>query len=288
MLESLIADRTHLTGPRQVANCYPPVSTSVLTPGTLPRRLEALGWTRRVHVRGAALGDGPAVALVGARAASQAAMDRTHQLAHDLAARGVHIVSGGALGVDGAAHRGALAAGGTTTVVLGSGVDVLYPQRHAALFGEILARGGSLVSMRADGAQPVPGAFVARNRLIAALVDAVIVVEADLRSGSLSTARDALELGRTLAACPGSRGTERLIADGAGLVEDSADALLAANGQARRPDPVELDPTAQRIREAMRAGATSIDMIVHHTGLAVRAVLRALPQIESSFQARKQ
>ncbi|MDX2086635.1 MAG: DNA-protecting protein DprA [Kofleriaceae bacterium] len=278
----------HLTGPRQVANCFPPVSTSVLNSGTFPRRLSALGWKPQVYVRGTQLGDGPAVAIVGARAATQAAMEQAHQLARHLATCGVHIVSGGALGIDGAAHRGALAGGGTTTVVLGSGVDVLYPQRHAELFCEVLARGGSLVSMRPEGAQPLPGAFVARNRLIAALVDAVLVVEADVQSGSLSTAKAALDLGRHLGACPGSPGTDRLIAAGAGIVEDTRDVERLARGELRHEEPEPLDPTEASVRDAMLAGATSVDAIVHHTGLAVRAVLRALPRLQSSFHARKQ
>jgi DNA processing protein len=264
------------------------VSTSVLTPGAFPTRLAAIGWTHEIYVRGAALGDAPAVAIVGARAASQVAMDRAHALAQHLAARGVHIVSGGALGIDGAAHRGALAAGGTTTVVLGGGVDVPYPQRHAPMFAEVVARGGSLVSMRADGGLPLPWTFLARNRLIAALVDAVIVVEADVKSGSLSTARAALDLGRALGASAGSRGTDRLIAQGAALVDDGADADRLLRGDPRRPTPPALDATARQIYDAMCAGATSVDAIVQQTGLAVRAVLRALPQLESSFHARKQ
>ncbi|MBL9014215.1 MAG: DNA-processing protein DprA, partial [Myxococcales bacterium] len=111
--------------------------TSVqLTPGRLPRRLEALGWQHPVRLRGT-LSEGPAVAIVGARAASQLGMDRAHALARHLASTGTHVVSGGALGIDGAAHRGALAAGPTgagTTVVLGSGLDRLYPDRHVPLF----------------------------------------------------------------------------------------------------------------------------------------------------------
>jgi DNA processing protein len=264
------------------------VSTSVLTPGAFPARLAAIGWTRDIYVRGAALRDVPAVAIVGARAASQVAMDRAHALAQHLAARGVHVVSGGALGVDGAAHRGALAVGGTTTVVLGGGVDVPYPQRHAPMFAEVVARGGSLVSMRPDGGLPLRWTFLARNRLIAALVDAVIVVEADVKSGSLSTARAALDLGRALGAFPGSRGTDRLIAAGAAIVDGAEDADRLLRGDPRRPTPPALDATARQIYDAMCAGATSVDAIVQQTGLAVRAVLRALPQLESSFHARKQ
>ncbi|MGE5184075.1 MAG: DNA-processing protein DprA, partial [Acidobacteriota bacterium] len=141
-----------------------------------PRRLTALGWTRELHVRGQ-LAEGPAVAIVGARAASARGMDRAHALARHLAERGVHVVSGGALGIDGAAHRGAGAA--STTVVLGSGVDVPYPRRHAPMFDQIARGGGALVSLLADGTEPRRGTFVQRNPLIAALAEVVVVVEAD-------------------------------------------------------------------------------------------------------------
>jgi DNA processing protein len=133
-----------------------------------------------VYIRGVAPGDQPAVAIVGARAASRDAMDRAHALARHLAGRGVHVVSGGALGVDGAAHRGALAGGGATTVVLGGGLDVLYPPRHAPLFGEVVARGGTLAGLFPDGSEPLRAQFPQRNTLIAALADLVIVVEADV------------------------------------------------------------------------------------------------------------
>jgi DNA processing protein len=209
-------------------------------------------------------------------------MGRAHAIAKHLAARGVHIVSGGALGVDGAAHRGALAGGGTTTVVLGTGVDVLYPARHASLFREVLAKGSALVSMLPDGTGPRRHTFTQRNQLIAALADTVIVVEADVRSGSLSTASSAIKYQRLLAAWPGSAGCDRLLADGAALVESEDDALLAAVGTPRVRPPVPLDPIAMQVRAAIDAGCTSLDEILRTTGLAVRAVLRALPLIEQS------
>ena len=131
-LKSLIRCGSDLTGQAQLANCIPLVTSVVLTPGGLPGRLEALGWRKAVHVRGTLPGAQPSVAIVGARAATATGMARAHALARHLARRGVHLVSGGALGIDGAAHRGALAGGGTTTVVLGSGLDVPYPARHAA------------------------------------------------------------------------------------------------------------------------------------------------------------
>lgn len=233
-----------------------------------------------MYLRGAPLDDAPSVAIVGARAASQLAMDRAHALARHLAGRGIQVVSGGALGVDGAAHRGALAGGGTTTVVLGGGLDVPYPVRHAPLFREVLARGGTLAGMVRDGIAPLPEMFPQRNQLIAALAEVVIVVEADVRSGSLSTAAAARRFGKVVAAWPGSRGCERLLATGAALIESEADAELALAGVPRHRAPVAIDPIAMQVADAIARGVVGVDEIVRHTGLTVRAVLRALPMIE--------
>lgn len=264
-----------------VANCFPPVTTVVLPPSSLPERLQAAGWRRTVFLRGASPGDGPAVAIVGARAASGVGMERAHRIARHLASRGIHVVSGGALGIDGAAHRGALAAGGRTTVVLGGGVDVAYPRRHAALFRAVLERGGGLVGLWPDGTEPRPGTFPQRNPLIAALADAVIVVEADVASGSLSTAKAARALGRVVAAWPGSRGCERLLAAGAAIVEDEADAERVLGGDPRHREPaIARDPIAAQVRDAIAAGAAGVDAIVRRTGLTTRAVLRALPRLD--------
>ncbi|HEU4612456.1 MAG TPA: DNA-processing protein DprA, partial [Kofleriaceae bacterium] len=197
------------------------------------------------------------------------------------AGRGVQVVSGGALGIDGAAHRGALAGGGYTVVVLGSGVDVAYPARHAGLFDQIVASGGALVSMFPLGMQPRRGSFVERNALIAALADAVVVIEADVRSGSLSTAAAARKQGRIVAAYPGSPGCQRLIASGAALVEEVADVVAILDGRPRYPAPPSLDDNARKVRDALAAGVRGVDALVRHTGLPVRAVLRALPQLES-------
>lgn len=263
-----------------MANCFPLVSTAVLTPDQLPKRLQALGWARPVYLRGEPLRDGSAVAIVGARAASRAALDRAHALGRHLAAGGVQVVSGGALGVDGAAHRGALAGRGGTTVVLGSGLDVLYPPRHAPLFREILGHGGTLVGMQPDGTHPLPGMFPQRNQLIAALADVVIVVEAELRSGTMSTVAAARAFGRLVAAWPGSPGCERLLATGAAIIEAAADAELALAGTPRHRAPRAVDPIARQVQDAIAHGAAGIDEIVRHTGLTVRAVIRALPLIE--------
>ena len=257
------------------------MATVVLTSEALPARLRALGWKPPLYLRGA-LSDGPAVAIVGARAATTVAMNRAHHIARHLAARGVHVVSGGALGIDGAAHRGALAGGGTTTVVLGSGCDVLYPERHAPLFETALANGGAIVSMVADGTQPRRGTFLSRNRLIAALADGVIVVEADVRSGSLSTAKFAIRMNRVLAAWPGSRGCDRLLGQGAAIVESIHDAELVSRGTPRMPKALidSADPEVALVREAIAAGARGVDAIMRHTDLPLRAVLRVLYTLE--------
>src|SRR5262245_28755410 len=194
----------------------------------------ALLWTRGSTASLNAL----AVAIVGSRAASPYALSVAEQLAGDLAARGVVIVSGLARGVDSAAHRGALAAGGITIAVLGSGVDVIYPREHAALAAAIDER-GAVVSELVPGTPPNPCFFPLRNRIISGLSRAVVVVEANERSGSLITARCALDQGRDVLAVPGNvltgrnRGAHALLRDGAKIVE-SADDILEELGLAVR------------------------------------------------------
>ncbi len=268
-----------------MANCNAPVTSIVLTPEQFPPRLVTAGWKRELRVRGT-LTDGPAVAIVGSRAASRQGMDRAHAIAKHVAARHVQVISGGALGIDGAAHRGALAGGGVTTVVLGSGVDVAYPRRHAGLFDQIVAGGGALVSMLPDGTPPRPHTFPQRNPLIAALADVVVVVEADVRSGSLSTARAARGFGKVLCAWPGSRGCEALLATGAAVVEHPDDVIAALDGTPRFRAPAILDPIATAVRDALDGGVRGVDALVRHTGLTVRAVLRALVVIESSWRSQ--
>jgi DNA processing protein len=178
------------------------------------------------------------LAIVGARAATMTGCRTARELAAASARGGMTIVSGGALGIDAAAHRGALDAGGVTFAVLGCGVDVVYPERHAALYQEIAVAGGVL-SEYAPGTPGRPGNFPARNRIIAALAESVLVVEAGLRSGALITARVARRLGRTVLAVPGSPGTDQLIADGAAFPVFDAESLAAvlAGEAIARPVP---------------------------------------------------
>lgn len=176
--------------------------------------------------------DPPALAaIVGTRRASPEGLEIAHTLGRGLAGSEVTVVSGMALGVDSAAHAGAVEVCGPTIAVLGGGADVPYPTRKAGLYAGIIAAGGVIVSEMPPGFRAFRWNFPARNRIIAALAPATIVVEAAERSGSLITAELALELGRDVAAVPGpvlswrSRGTNALLRDGATLIRDVQDAL---------------------------------------------------------------
>jgi DNA processing protein len=202
-----------------------------------------------------ARGEDPAgdrtVAIVGARRAGPRAIERTEALAADLAADGWIIVSGGALGIDAAAHRGSLRAGGCTIAVLGSGLDRPAPRSHAGLFDEIVAAGGAVLSEWPMETEARPGHFPRRNRVIAGMARAVLVMAAGGRSGAHITARIAVEeLGRDVGAVPGDpddplvEGCLRLIRDGAAVLRQADDARellagtepLAISARAARPD----------------------------------------------------
>jgi len=198
---------------------YPPALAAIVDP---PPVLWVCGRRAALH--------GPAVAIVGSRAGSSYALSVAERLAADLAARGVAIVSGLARGVDSAAHRGALSASGVTIGVLGSGPDVVYPPEHRPLALEIAGL-GAVVSELAPGTPPRACFFPLRNRVISGLVRAVVVIEAGEKSGSLITARCALEQGREVLAVPGNvlngrnRGGHALLRDGAKIVEAADDIL---------------------------------------------------------------
>lgn len=170
------------------------------------------------------------VAIVGARAASRAALAAADAIAADLARAGVVVASGLARGVDSAAHAGALDAGGTTIAVLGTGIDCVYPPENEELFDRI-GRFGLLLTEFPPGTQPFPGNFPRRNRIISGLSRAVVVIEAAEKSGSLITARLAADQGRDVMAMPGltaggrNRGAHALLKDGAKLVESAVDIL---------------------------------------------------------------
>jgi DNA processing protein len=212
-----------------------------------------------LFVRGA-LDDGPAVAIVGARAATAYGLAAAERLGFDLAAAGVTVVSGLARGVDGAAHRGALAAGGRTVAVLGSGPDVIYPREHRRLAAEVSAR-GALVSEFAPGTPPRSEQFPRRNRIISGLALGVLVVEGAEDSGALVTVDYALDQGRDVFAVPGSifsamsRAPHALLRQGARIVEGAAD-VLAELGLAAVPAlPAAPDAAAAAAGSGRPAGA---------------------------------
>ncbi|WP_337690623.1 DNA-processing protein DprA [Mycetohabitans sp. B46] len=199
---------------------YPPALLTLYDPPPLLYVHGAIGALHR-----------PALAIVGSRNPTPQGNDNARLFAQALAAQGVCIVSGLALGIDGAAHRGALDSSGVTVAITGSGADIIYPQRHTDLAAEIVERGGAILSEWPLGAVPLRQHFPQRNRLIAAMVRGVLVVEAAPYSGSLITARLANDIGRDVFAIPGSihspmsRGCHRLIKDGAKLVETPHDVL---------------------------------------------------------------
>jgi DNA processing protein len=205
----------------------------ILDDGTYPALLREIADPPiTLYVRGAweASLDAPCVAIVGSRRCSTYGQNVASMLARDLAARGVTIISGLARGIDAAAHRGALEAGGRTLGVLGTGVDEIYPREHKKLAEEILARGGALVSQFPLGTPPIPENFPYRNRIISGLSLGTVLVEAAENSGSLITARLAMEQNREVYAVPGnitsrnSFGTNYLIKGaGAKLVQQWQD-----------------------------------------------------------------
>jgi DNA processing protein len=203
-------------------------------------------------------------------------------LGNELAAAGLVIVSGLARGIDGEAHRGALAAGGITVAVLGCGADRDYPAAHARLAAEIRAN-GLVVSEYPAGTEPAPWRFPARNRIIAGLCAATVVVEARERSGALITTDFALEEGREVLAVPGeitsplSAGTNALLRLGATPVTSAQDVLEAFGLERPKPPPTTVDGTAARVLAALPATA---DELVRATGLDVGAIARALTELE--------
>jgi DNA processing protein len=212
--------------------------------------------------------DGPGVAVVGSRRPSAYGIEVAEELSRGLSAAGVTVVSGLALGIDAAAHRGALRAASPRTIaVLGSGADVPYPRLNRAIYDRI-AGVGVILSESPPGRRPFRWTFPARNRIMAAITAMTVVVEAADPSGSLITASFAAELGRGVAAVPGrvtatnAAGSNRLLRDGAAVIRDAADALdeLFGVGGADRlvaagPDPAQLTADERTVLDAIERGA---------------------------------
>ena len=236
---------------------------------------------------------GPRVAIVGTRDCTRYGHEIAFELGHDLSTAGVAIVSGLALGIDSAAHAGAIAADASPPIaVVGSGLDVIYPRRNGPLWREV-ARRGVVWSEYPMGSVPVPWHFPARNRLIAAVADVVVVVESHASGGALLTAEEALDRSRPVMAVPGSvhnpssKGSNQLLSEGGGasVARDATDVLVAlgmASGSRRtsverRPPPSEAD---QLVLDAIGWQPATLDHVVLRTGGSVSDLAASLARLE--------
>lgn len=265
---------------------------TVLSASTLPLALRAIpDPPKRLYCRGdGAVLANPAVAIVGSRRCTRQGGEIAFALAQELAAQGLNVVSGLAYGIDAAAHRGALAAegdsSGKTIAVLGSGLDSIYPRLHEQLAQAIVAAGGAVVTEYEAGMVARKHHFPARNRIVSGLCLAVVVVEASAKSGSLITARMALEQGRDVMAVPSSvrsplaAGCHRLIREGAALVE-TAEQVIETLGMAWTPAEAVAPTLADNpVLAQIDASVTSLDAIVAATGLSVEETLQRLTELE--------
>lgn len=248
--------------------------------------------------------DNLAVAIVGTRHATHYGLDQAEKLASGLARAGFTIVSGLARGIDAAAHRAAVAAGGRTIGVLGSGVLNIYPPEHEELSEQVIAH-GALLSESPPQCPPMAGAFPQRNRIVTGMSVGVVVVEAALRSGALISARHAMEQGRDVFAVPGrvdsrtSRGCHQLLRDGAKLVESVDDILEElgplpnpvprsdGQGEVHHPAELQLNDQEQAVLQAIGKEPTSIDHIVAASGLQVQRVLATISVLEMRKLVRR-
>ncbi len=247
--------------------------------------------------------DALAIAIVGSRHATQYGLAQAERLAGSLARAGFTIISGLARGIDAAAHRGALAAGGRTLAVLGSGLLNMYPPEHAGLADEVIAQ-GALVSEAPPRSPPLSGAFPQRNRIISGMSLGVLVVEASTQSGALISARHAMEQGREVFAVPGridnrvSRGCHRLIRDGAKLVETVDDVLEelgplvapahGADGEViHHPAELLLNELEQKVLAAIPGEPTTIDAVVAASQLPTGQVLSTISVLEMRHVIRR-
>ncbi len=231
------------------------------------------------------------MAIVGARRASRYGRATAERLGRELAELDLTVVSGLARGVDAAAHAGALAAGGRTVAVLGSGLARLYPPEHVSLAADIAAGRGAVVSELPLDAAPLPHHFPRRNRVIAALAVAVVVVEAGEKSGALITADHALDLGRDVLAVPGrvdaemSRGTHRLLREGAALCAGADDVLRALGLEipdvaARGTSAAGKNDEERLLLAELRGEELDPDELMARTGLSAEVALQSLTAME--------
>lgn len=235
----------------------------------------------------------PCVAIVGSRKVSSYGREVTQRLASELAGQGITIVSGLAFGVDSIAHQAALDAGGRTIAVLPSPIERVYPASHQQLAKQIVAHGGALISEYPSGTTVFKGNFVARNRLIAGLADATLLTEAALKSGSLHTARFALENGRDVLAVPGnitsptSQGTNNLLKMGAAPVTSSNDVLQVLNLAPVTPTATAgSTPAEQAIIDALASGIVDGAELQQRSGLTIEEFNQTLTMLEINGAVR--
>lgn len=237
--------------------------------------------------------DRRAVAIVGTRNATHLGRDLAEELGTAMADAAVVVVSGLALGIDGAAHRGCIERGGSPVGVVASGLDVAYPRRHVELHRQV-ADAGLLVSETVLGERPSAWRFPARNRIIAALAEVVIVVESRSVGGSMHTVEQALDRGITVMAVPGhprapaAAGTNDLIFDGAGIVRSPDDVLLALGLADSEPAPSEaevrhraLTPVQRTVLEVLGASPAALAEIVSRSGVGLEEVATALTELDA-------
>lgn len=241
----------------------------------------------------------PGLAIVGARKATPYGLACAHRFASIAAKRGIPVISGGAIGCDQAAHKGALEVGGTTIAVLGSGADVAYPKRAKGLFEQIISNGGAVISELEWGASPQKWAFVKRNRIIAGLSRAILIVEAGLPSGTFSTADFALSANRDVLVVPGSifsresKGSNTLIAQGAMPIIDDTSFSEALNSifpmsstdadhsSTNATDMDMIDNMQMRVLDMLAAAPMTVDQVIESIGSDTLVAMRKISALET-------
>lgn len=250
-----------------IANC----PTKLHYMGTLPE-------TRR-----------PAVAIIGTRKPTRYGVEVTHRLAYDLAKRGIVIISGMALGVDGIAHRAALEAGGTTIAVLGNGLDEFYPKSHRQLAEDIISKGGAVMSEFDPDVPAYPANFLQRNRIVSGLSDAILITEAAAKSGTLNTAGHALEQGKEIFVVPGnitsplSAGCNGLLRQGATPVmraEDIIEVIAPQLMQTQTTLALGDNPLQTKIIQLLQQGMRDGDQLQQQSGAAASEFATELTMME--------
>lgn len=230
----------------------------------------------------------PPVAVVGSRKPSDYGQTAAYELSKKLAEAGFCIVSGLAYGIDSIAHRACVENGGVTVAVLGSGVDNIYPASHKKLAEQIVATGGTVISEYEMGALPLKHHFPERNRIISGLSLGILVVEAAIDSGTLITARSALEQGREVFAVPGhigevnSAGTHKLIRDGAALVESAQDIIDILGLTKFAGQSFGIGDKERKLLDVLNAEPQQVDVLIDKINLPLPELLSAITMLECS------